>query len=49
MQDAVCHFASKEEYLRLGRGFAVMKDGRINGEFQRDPELNEEALIAKMV
>ena len=28
MQDAVCHFASKEEYLRLGRGFAVLKDGK---------------------
>jgi hypothetical protein len=27
----------------------VMKDGRINGEFMRDPALSEEDLIAKMV
>ena len=25
--DNVCHFASKEQYLALGRGFAVLKDG----------------------
>ena len=26
-EDNVCHFASKEQYLALGRGFAVLKDG----------------------
>ena len=26
-----------------------LKDGHINGEFQRDPALSEEDLIAKMV
>lgn len=26
-EDAVCHFASKEQYLEMGRGFAVTKDG----------------------
>ncbi|MBQ6466028.1 MAG: GNAT family N-acetyltransferase [Oscillospiraceae bacterium] len=28
-QDGVKHFGSKEEYLRHGRGFAVVKDGRL--------------------
>ena len=37
------------ELLGMSDRILVMKDGRINGEFQRDPELNEEALIAKMV
>ena len=26
-EDSVCHFASKEQYLEIGRGFAVTKDG----------------------
>ena len=26
-KDGVCHFASKEQYLEMGRGFAVLKDG----------------------
>ena len=26
-EDAVSHFASKEQYLQMGRGFAVVKDG----------------------
>ena len=26
-EDGVCHFASKEQYLEMGRGFAVVKDG----------------------
>ena len=37
------------ELLGMADRILVMKDGRINGEFQRDPALNEEALIAKMV
>ena len=37
------------ELLGMSDRILVMKDGRINGEFQRDPDLNEEALIAKMV
>ncbi|MBR4658935.1 MAG: GNAT family N-acetyltransferase [Clostridia bacterium] len=27
--DCVCHFSSVEEYLSLGRGYAVIKEGRI--------------------
>jgi len=26
-KDGVCHFASKEQYLEMGRGFAAVKDG----------------------
>ena len=26
-EDGVCHFASKEQYLEMGRGFAAVKDG----------------------
>ena len=26
-EDGVCHFASREQYLEMGRGFAVVKDG----------------------
>ena len=26
-EDSVCHFASKKQYLEMGRGFAVTKDG----------------------
>ena len=37
------------ELLGMSDRILVMKDGRINGEFQRDPALDEEALIAKMV
>ena len=37
------------ELLGMADRILVMKDGRINGEFLRDPDLNEEALIAKMV
>ena len=37
------------ELLGMADRILVMKDGRINGEFLRDPGLNEEALIAKMV
>lgn len=28
-EDAVMHFESKEDYLKRGRGFAVMKDGKV--------------------
>ena len=28
-KDCVCHFGSKEAFLEAGRGFAVMKDGRL--------------------
>ena len=28
-KDNVAHFASKEDFLRLGRGFAVLKDGQV--------------------
>ena len=37
------------ELLGMADRILVLKDGKINGEFQRDPALNEEALIAKMV
>ena len=37
------------ELLGMADRILVMKDGKINGEFLRDPALNEEALIAKMV
>ena len=37
------------ELLGMSDRILVMKDGRINGEFQRDPERNEETPIAKMV
>ncbi len=37
------------ELLGMADRILVMKDGKINGEFLRDPDLNEEALIAKMV
>ncbi len=26
-EDGLCHFASKEQYLKMGRGFAAVKDG----------------------
>ena len=37
------------ELLGMADRILVMKDGRINGEFLRDPNLSEEDLIAKMV
>ncbi len=37
------------ELLGMADRILVMKDGRINGEFLRDPALSEEDLIAKMV
>ena len=37
------------ELLGMSDRIYVMKDGRINGEFMRDPDLSEEDLIAKMV
>ncbi len=37
------------ELLGMSDRIFVMKDGRINGEFLRDPVLSEEDLIAKMV
>ena len=37
------------ELLGMSDRIFVMKDGRISGEFQRDPALSEEDLIAKMV
>ena len=37
------------ELLGMSDRIYVMKDGRINGEFMRDPALSEEDLIAKMV
>jgi len=37
------------ELLGMSDRIFVMKDGRINGEFLRDPALSEEDLIAKMV
>ena len=37
------------ELLGMSDRIFVMKDGRISGEFLRNPELDEEALIEKMV
>lgn len=37
------------ELLGMSDRIFVMKDGKINGEFARDPALSEEDLIAKMV
>ena len=37
------------ELLGMADRIFIMKDGRINGEFTRSPELGEEDLIAKMV
>ena len=37
------------ELLGMADRILIMKDGKINGEFPRDPALNEEDLIAKMV
>ena len=37
------------ELLGMSDRIFVMKDGRINGEFMRDPALSEEDLIARMV
>ena len=37
------------EHLNMADRIFIMKDGRINGEFTRSPELGEEDLIAKMV
>ena len=37
------------ELLGMSDRIFVMKDGKISGEFLRDPDLNEEDLIAKMV
>ena len=37
------------ELLGMADRILIMKDGKINGEFIRDPALSEEDLIAKMV
>ncbi|MER2055690.1 MAG: sugar ABC transporter ATP-binding protein, partial [Clostridia bacterium] len=37
------------ELLGMADRILIMKDGKINGEFTRDPALSEEDLIAKMV
>jgi ribose transport system ATP-binding protein len=37
------------ELLGMSDRILIMKDGRINGEFKRNPELDEKDLIAKMV
>ena len=37
------------ELLGMADRILIMKDGRVNGEFMRDPSLSEEDLIAKMV
>ena len=37
------------ELLGMADRILIMKDGKINGEFARDPALSEEDLIAKMV
>ena len=37
------------ELLGMADRIFIMKDGRINGEFSRDPDLGEEDLIKKMV
>ena len=37
------------ELLGMADRIFIMKDGKINGEFKRDPGLGEEDLIAKMV
>lgn len=38
-----------QELLGMADRILIMKDGKINGEFTRDPDLGEEDLIAKMV
>ena len=37
------------ELLGMADRILIMKDGKVNGEFTRDPALSEEDLIAKMV
>ena len=37
------------ELLGMADRILIMKDGKVNGEFMRDPALSEEDLIAKMV
>lgn len=37
------------ELLGMSDRILIMKDGDINGEFMRDPALNEEKLISKMI
>ena len=37
------------ELLGMADRIFIMKDGRINGEFSREPDLGEEDLIKKMV
>ena len=37
------------ELLGMADRILIMKDGKISGEFTRDPALSEEDLIAKMV
>ncbi len=38
-----------QELLGMSDRILIMKDGKINGEFMRNPKLNEEDLIAKMI
>ncbi|MDC7124443.1 MAG: ATP-binding cassette domain-containing protein, partial [Spirochaetales bacterium] len=38
-----------QELLGMSDRILIMKSGKINGEFMRDPKLSEEDLIAKMV
>ena len=37
------------ELLGMSDRILIMKDGKINGEFKRNPKLDEKDLIAKMV
>lgn len=37
------------ELLGMADRILIMKDGQINGEFERDKNLSEEDLIAKMI
>ena len=38
-----------QELLGMADRILIMKDGKVNGEFLRNPDLSEEDLIAKMV
>ena len=38
-----------EDALKYGNRLIVMKDGKINGELERSPELSDKDLISKMV
>ena len=38
-----------QELLGMSDRILIMKDGKINGEYRRDPALGEEDLIVKMV